>query len=203
MAGQDSLALVASPPAGATAEISSPRAELPPFREIYQRYFDFVWSSARHLGADTEGIDDVVQEVFIVIHAKLHTVQQPESLRSWIYGVVRRTVSAHRRSRHPEKVGGVPLDGLEHAPALAATTPLDAAERNARLQVLSSLLTEMDPPKREVFVLAELEEMTVPEIADALEIPVNTAYSRLRAARQAFEAGLARRAARPTEKGLR
>jgi RNA polymerase sigma-70 factor, ECF subfamily len=201
MAGKDSLALAASPPAGATAEVSPPRARLPPFREVYQRYFDFVWSSVKHLGIGTESIDDVVQEVFIVIHAKLHTVQQPESLRSWIYGVTRRTVSGHRRSR---KVQGVSSssDRLEDAPALAGT-PLDAAEQNAQLAVLSSLLAEIDEPKREVFFLAELEEMTVPEIAEALEIPINTAYSRLRAARQAFEAGLARRAARPTEKGLR
>jgi RNA polymerase sigma-70 factor (ECF subfamily) len=200
MAGQEALALAASPPVGATAEGRPPRAELPPFREIYQRYFDFVWSSAKHLGIGSEGIDDVVQEVFIVIHAKLHTVQQPESLRSWIYGVVRRTVSGHRRSHQAPAVHS---DRLEEAPAPAGSTPLDAAEQNAQLEVLSSLLAEIDEPKREVFVLAELEEMTVPEIAEALEIPLNTAYSRLRAARQAFEAGLARRAARPTEKGLR
>ena len=202
MAGQDSLALVPSPPAGATAEPCPTPVELPPFREIYQRYFEFVWSSARHLGTSPESLDDIVQEVFIVIHAKLHTIQRPESLRSWIYGVVRRTVSTHRRSRGSKETGSVQLDTLEQV-ALSGTTPLDAAEQTARLQVLSGLLSQMDEPKREVFILSELEEMTVPEIADALEIPVNTAYSRLRAARQAFDAGLARRAARPTEKGLR
>jgi RNA polymerase sigma-70 factor (ECF subfamily) len=202
MAGQDSLALVPSPPAGATAEACPAPAELPPFREIYQRYFEFVWSSARHLGTSPESIDDVVQEVFIVIHAKLHTIQRPESLRSWIYGVVRRTVSTHRRSHNSKETNSVQLDTLDQI-ALSGNTPLDAAEQSAQLQVLSALLTQMDAPKREVFILSELEEMTVPEIADALEIPVNTAYSRLRAARQAFEAGLARRAARQTEKGLR
>jgi RNA polymerase sigma-70 factor (ECF subfamily) len=180
--------------------VCPPHAELPPFSEIYQRYFAFVWSSVKHLGIGPGSIDDVVQEVFIVIHAKLHTVQRPESLRSWVYGVVRRTVSGHRRAR---KSDGVQSDRLEETAAPAGSTPLDAAEKNAQLAVLSSLLAEIDEPKREVFFLAELEEMTVPEIAEALEIPVNTAYSRLRAARQAFEAGLARRAARPTEKGLR
>jgi RNA polymerase sigma-70 factor, ECF subfamily len=204
MAGQDSLARVAEPPAGATADVRPPVAVLPPFPEIYRQYFDFVWSSARHLGIGTEGIDDVVQEVFIVIHAKLHTVQQPESLRSWIYGVVRRTVSGHRRSyKVNEPTAGAQLERLADAPGRAGTTPLDVAEQNAQLDLLSSLLGEIDESKREIFILAELEEMTVPEIADALEIPLNTAYSRLRAARQAFEAGLARRAARPTEKGLR
>lgn len=203
MAGQDSLARVAGTPAGAEGEVCPPRAALPPFSEIYRRYFDFVWSSARHLGIGTEGIDDVVQEVFIVIHAKLHTIQQPESLRSWIYGVVRRTVSGHRRTYKVNETSTGTFEKLAEAPGPAGSTPLDVAEQNAQLELLSSLLSEIDEAKREVFILAELEELTVPEIAEALEIPLNTAYSRLRAARQAFEAGLARRAARPKEKGLR
>jgi RNA polymerase sigma-70 factor (ECF subfamily) len=203
MAGQDSLARVAGTPAGASEDVCPPLTVLPPFSEIYRHYFDFVWSSARHLGIGTEGIDDVVQEVFIVIHAKLHTIQQPESLRSWIYGVVRRTVSGHRRAYKVKETSAGSFDKLTEVPGPMGSTPLDAAEQNAQLELLSSLLGEIDEAKREVFILAELEEMTVPEIAEALEIPLNTAYSRLRAARQAFEAGLARRAARPKEKGLR
>ncbi|HEU5074208.1 MAG TPA: sigma factor-like helix-turn-helix DNA-binding protein, partial [Polyangiaceae bacterium] len=66
---------------------------------------------------------------------------------------------------------------------------------SARLELLSSLLAGLTDVKREVFILAELEEMSVPEIAAALDIPLNTAYSRLRHARQEFEAALARRLA--------
>jgi len=69
---------------GCAAAIS----EIPAFEQIYQRYFDFVWSSARRLGASDAAMDDVVQEIFIVIHAKVCTLQKPESLRSWIYGIV-------------------------------------------------------------------------------------------------------------------
>jgi RNA polymerase sigma-70 factor (ECF subfamily) len=175
---------------------------LPPFSQVYAQYFDFVWSSARHLGVGNAAIDDVVQEVFIVIHAKLHTLQHPESLRSWIYGIARRTVSGHRRANRPEESMCALYEKLA-PPGPAQMTPLEIAEQKAQLELLSSLLAEIDEPKREVFVLAELEEMSVPEIAEALEIPLNTAYSRLRAARQAFEAGLARRASRLKEKGLR
>jgi RNA polymerase sigma-70 factor (ECF subfamily) len=63
------------------------------------------------------------------------------------------------------------------------------------------LLDDLDEAKREVFVLAELQELTVPEIAQSIGIPVNTAYSRLRAARQAFEEALARRAAQREPRG--
>src|SRR5688572_5827530 len=76
-----------------------PAHELPAFETIYQQYFDFVWSSSLRLGATASAVDDVVQEIFMVIHAKLPTLKQPNSLRSWIYGIVRRTVSDHRRSQ--------------------------------------------------------------------------------------------------------
>jgi RNA polymerase sigma-70 factor (ECF subfamily) len=182
--------------------VSPAAASIPPFSEVYRQYFDFVWATVRHLGISGAAIDDVVQESFIAIHSKLHTVQRPESLRSWVYGVVRRTASGHRRARRPEAPSATP-EKLEQSVGAALHTPLDAVEHNAQLELLHSLLAELDEPKREVFVLAEVEEMSVPEIAEALEIPVNTAYSRLRAARMAFEAGLSRRAARLTEKGLR
>ncbi len=58
------------------------------------------------------------------------------------------------------------------------------------------MLGEIEPPKREVLILVEVDGMTVPEVSEALEIPLNTAYSRLRAARLAFEAALAQRLAR-------
>lgn len=201
MAGQNSLALAV--PSAGRAEASPQGVVVPSFSEVYQRYFDFVWSSARHLGVGSAALDDVVQEVFIVIHAKLHTLQRPEALRSWIYGVVRRTASGHRRSSRSEESGRSHYEHLVPGPSSACSTPLDALERNAQLELLSTLLAELDEAKREVFILADFQEMAVPEIADALEIPLNTAYSRLRAARQAFEAGLARRAVRLKEKGLR
>ncbi|HEY6728548.1 MAG TPA: RNA polymerase sigma factor, partial [Polyangiaceae bacterium] len=160
----------------------------------------FVWTSARRLGVDAEAIDDLVQEVFIVIHAKLSTVRQPESLRSWIYGIVRRTASRQRRAGGKTHLFMVPAD--ESALAAREPSPLDVAERRSQLELLSSLLARLSDAKREVFVLAELEEMSVPEIAAALEIPLNTAYSRLRHARQEFEEGLARRTAASKQRGL-
>jgi len=163
----------------------------PPFQAIYKQYLDFVWSSAGHLGAGRDFIDDVVQDVFIVIHSKLATLQRPEALRSWIYGIVRRTVSDYRRSRRTRDVAGVRL-GAELKSSPPSPSPLDMAERNADLDLLESVLAELDEPKREVFVMVEVLEMTVPEVVQALEIPLNTAYSRLRLARQSFEEALAR-----------
>jgi RNA polymerase sigma-70 factor (ECF subfamily) len=170
-------------------------AGVPAFSSIYKEYFNFVWSCTRRLGISIEATDDVVQEVFIVIHARLSTLERPEALRSWIYGIVRRTASTHHRSRRVREGTAeelLPIAGEGMRPE----TPLDHAEQTEQVKLLSSLLEELDEEKREVFVLAELEDMTVPEISQAIEIPVNTVYSRLRAARLAFDEALARRAAK-------
>jgi RNA polymerase sigma-70 factor (ECF subfamily) len=140
-------------------------------------------------------MDDVVQEVFIVIHSRLHTVQHPEALRSWIYGVARRTVSGYHRARRVKEASGAAL-AVEPSAQPRPRTPLDVVEQNDQVMLLFNLLEELDEPKREVFSMVELDELTVPEIAEILEIPLNTAYSRVRAARQAFEEALARHSAR-------
>lgn len=169
--------------------------EIPSFKEVYRDYFDFVWSSARRLGIQPSGMDDLIQEVFIVIHAKLHTLEKQQSLRSWVYSVVRRTASNHRRAgrAHADASSGPPGDGeaLSREP-----TPLEQTERNAGLQLLMTLLDQLDEPKREIFSLVDVEDLSVPEAAEILGIPLNTAYSRLRVARQSFEAALARHEAR-------
>ena len=172
---------------------------VPNLQTIYKEYFDFVWSSARHLGATGDAIDDVVQDVFIVIHHKLATLQRPEALRSWIYGIVRRTVSDYRRSRRTRDAAGARLGAEYKSSRPSQPSPLDMAERNAELELLESVLAELDETKREVFVMVEVLEMTVPEVVQALEIPLNTAYSRLRLARQSFEDALARHEARDEE----
>lgn len=169
---------------------------MPSFEAIYRQYFGFVWSSARRLGVTADAMDDVVQEVFVVIHSKLHTLQQPESLRSWIYGIVRRTVSDHRRASRTRRNAGEVMAQDARASRVGPPTPLELTETASDLELLSSLLAQLDEAKREVFALVEIEEMTVPEVARALDIPLNTAYSRLRAARQAFEEALNRHSLR-------
>jgi RNA polymerase sigma-70 factor (ECF subfamily) len=166
---------------------------VPQFEAIYQQYFDFVWSSVRRLGVGGDSMDDVVQEVFIVVNSRLHTLQHPESLRSWIYGIVRRTVSGHRRT-YRAKVARESVVAAQGSPP--APTPLDLTEQAGEVKLLNKLLAGMDEAKREIFLLVELDELSVPEVAAALEIPLNTAYSRLRSARLAFEEALARHSLR-------
>lgn len=102
-------------------------AGMPSFQALYTQYFSFVWASTRRLGVAPDTIDDVVQEVFIVIHSRLHTLQHPEALRSWIYGVVRRTVSTHHRAQRARSSARATADG--HELPSKDPTPFDTAQK--------------------------------------------------------------------------
>ncbi len=178
-----------------------PTALVPSFAHVYNTYFDFVWSTARYLGVELGDIDDVVQEVFFTIYGRLNTIERPESLRSWIYGVVRRIASKYHRNKRTRLIE-TRTERIE--PEMLEPewrTPQHMAEQHEQAKLLWSLLEKLDASKREVFVLAELEEMTAPEIADAVGVPLNTVYSRLRAARQELEEALQRTRARSGLRG--
>lgn len=173
-------------------EAAVPLAQsVPAFGEIYEASFDFVWRSARRLGVKETHVDDVVQEVFMVVHRRLAEFEGRSQLKTWLFGITRRVVGTYHRTarRKPTE----PLGDRE----LAATD--DPEQRCSAVEgqaLLHALLDELEPDKREVFVLAELEEMSGPEIAAALELNLNTMHARLRAARRDFEQALARHNAR-------
>jgi RNA polymerase sigma-70 factor, ECF subfamily len=165
------------------------------FETVYEQHFDFVWSMTRRFGVPAETMDDVVQEVFMVVHKKLPTLESPDALRSWLYGIVRRRASGHHRNSWTQKTtGGLPVEDMADVDGIQS--PADLAEQSDNVRLLWELLDGIDAPKREVFIMAELQELTCPEIAVALNIPLNTAYSRLRHAREAFEAALVRQKSR-------
>ncbi|HTQ06378.1 MAG TPA: sigma-70 family RNA polymerase sigma factor [Polyangiaceae bacterium] len=175
--------------------------EIPSFQDLYAEYFGFVWSSARRLGVKPAAMDDVVQEIFMVIHRRMHTLRQPESLRSWIYSVVRRTVSGHRRRQRRHDAQDFALVRHTQAREDAQLTPQELTEQSEEAKLLWSLLAELDSTKREVLILVEIEGMSAPEVSEALQVPLNTVYSRLRTARLAFETVFGRRALREQSRG--
>ena len=156
------------------------------FDEVYEAEVDFVWRSARALGAPASAVDDVVQEIFLVIHRRLDSFEGRSSRRSWVYGIVRNVVRAHRRAQ-PVSSDADP----EEIPSRAAQ-PEEAAARSEAARVVIRLLDALDDDKREVFVLAELEGLSAVEIASMLGEKTNTIYSRLRLAREEFAAATAR-----------
>lgn len=184
--------LEAQRPERSEAAPSLVREPVPTFTEIYDSSFDFVWRSARRLGVKQTHVDDVVQEVFLVVHRRLGEFEGRSALKTWLFGITRRVVGSYHRTARRK-----PTESLGER-ELTATTQ-DPEQRVAALQgqaLLHALLDELDPDKREVFVLAELEEMSGPEIAEALELNLNTMHARLRSARRDFEQALVRHNAR-------
>lgn len=167
---------------------------VPDFRDIYEDYFHFVWRTVRRLGVAERSLDDAVQDVFVVVHRRLHEFEGRSSLKSWIFGIARRVARDHRR-RASRKDRGESLPD-EVLADTRAPSPLESVSRAQAVRVLHALLDKLDDDKREVFVLAEIEQMTVPAIAEALGVNVNTVYSRLRAARRAFDQAVHRLHAR-------
>jgi RNA polymerase sigma-70 factor (ECF subfamily) len=166
-----------------------PTLAVPSFQELCALHFDFVWKCARAFGSKSDEIDDVVQDVFLVVQRRLGDLKEEQLARSWIYGITRRVVSTHRRRRRERDSRGAPDVDLLRS---TEESPLAAAERQGQVRVLTALLDALDERKREVFVLSEILEMSGREIAETIGVPMNTVYSRLRAAREEFDAAAQR-----------
>jgi RNA polymerase sigma-70 factor (ECF subfamily) len=165
------------------------------FDDVYRDHFAFVWRSAKRLGVRDGSLDDVVQEVFVIVHRKLAEFEGRSSVRTWLFGITLRVARDQRRGVARKGSGD---GGAVDPDSLRATTPGpgESTEKAEAVRLLHTILDEMEDERREVFVMAELEQMTMPEIAGTLGLNVNTAYARLRAARLAFEDALARHHAR-------
>jgi RNA polymerase sigma-70 factor (ECF subfamily) len=186
------LAAAASGPHAVDFTTSESSRVSAPFREVYDRYFGFVWRSAANRGVPTAALDDVVQEVFIVIHRKLPEFESRSSLRTWIAAIVRRVVADYKKKRGNQPVGD---ETLEREPSVAPASS-EALEGKAALELLDALLAKMTKEQREVFILHEIEQMSGAEIADLTSANENTVWTRLRAARRIFQEGVARQRAR-------
>jgi RNA polymerase sigma-70 factor (ECF subfamily) len=160
------------------------------YEEIYKEHFDFVWRNVRRLGVSEASADDAVQDVFLVVHRRLAEFEGRSTIRTWLFGILSRVARDHRRSRlrQDNKVTAVAAEAKADAPP----TPADLAARREAEGILENLLEEIDEEKREIFVLVELEQMSVADVADTLALNLNTTHARLRAARQQFEAAVAR-----------
>ena len=165
------------------------------FERLYDAHVAFVARSVRRLGVAEALLEDVVQEVFLVAFRRLPDFQGQSSMSTWLYGIALRVVRLHRRTNQRANLHGA-IDRAATPPENAADRPAGrpdaAAETADAYRLLLKLLDQLDDDKREIFVLVELEQMRMPDVAELLGLKLNTAYSRLRLARAAFEAALQR-----------
>lgn len=161
--------------------------------EIYRAHFRLVWSTLARLGVRSAELEDAVQEVFVVVHRRLGDYDPSRPLRPWLLGITWRVATAERRrARHRREQLG---EAVEFA-GVDRTTPEGEVIARRRAARIHRALDALDDDRRAVFVMHEMQGIPCPEIAAAMGIPVNTAYSRLRVARQRFRAAFeAQRAA--------
>ncbi len=145
-----------------------------PIERLYREHAPFVFRALRALGVREADLPDVVHDVFVTVHQRADA-DVYSSMRAWVHGIALRTAANYRRrARHQRET-------------LVADLPesLTSGEPGAALDLLRAL-SVLDEDQRAVFVLYELEELSMPEVAEALACPPTTAYSRLYAARRAI-----------------
>jgi RNA polymerase sigma-70 factor (ECF subfamily) len=153
------------------------------FREIFDEHARYVVRALRHLGVAEADLDDMAQEVFITVQRKLPEFEGRSKLSTWIYSICLRVASDYRRRAYVvrERAHAEPA---EHVTGECVEDP---ALRVESRRLVQHLLGVLDADKRAVFVLYEIEGLTMREVAEVVECPLQTAYSRLHAARELLE----------------
>lgn len=152
------------------------------FREIFERELTFVYNSLRRLGIRDAELPDATQEVFATVAGVLGDYDASRPLRPWLFGIAYRVGMryldvAHRKREVPSEIPEAP----DSSPGAEAVI-----ERKETRDLAREALSKVEPSRRAVLILNHFEGLSVPEIASTLNIPVNTAYSRLNRARQEF-----------------
>ena len=184
------------PLAGAASRAREGRAiELTPgerelFHGLYRDHFDFVFRNLRRLGVAPAAIDDALQDVFLVALRRISDYQKGTYEKAWLFAIAMRVAGNHRRSQRRQ---GEPVKLVEERLEAAVPGPFDLAAREEARRLLHEFLESLEEHRRAVFVLAELEQLSAPEIAAALPANLNTVYSWLRVTRAAFVRFLERR----------
>ena len=177
-------------------------AALPPDQEgeraartLYRENLSYVWNTLRRLGIMDADREDLCHDVFAVFFRGSAAYDPARPLKPWLFGIAFRVASDHRRRARFRRE--LPGQHLDHA----SDTPLadDALVQKESRQIVERALASLDLDQRAVFILHEIDGLAMPQIAEVLDAPLNTLYSRLRLARQKFTVELKRHAAREAE----
>ena len=163
-----------------------PAVAIGSFRELFDAHARFVWRSLLGLGVPENDVADASQQVFVVLQGKLDQIDEGCRVSTFVYGICLRVASDFRRRAHVrrERLCAMPPERPTAAPQESAVSHREALDR------LRVALDAIDPAQREVFVLYEIEELAMAEVARAVGCPLQTAYSRLHAARKSVVAAL-------------
>lgn len=166
-------------------------ARIPRFEDVYRAERDYLWKTLRRLGVSERHLEDVAHDVLVVVHRKLVDYDPARPLKPWLFGIATRVASDYRK--RASNVHETPRDDVEKLDRISAPELPDRMLEDAQRRALVyRALDALDEDKRAVFILHEIDGESIPVVAEALGVPLNTAYSRLRAAREAFQSHVRR-----------
>jgi RNA polymerase sigma-70 factor, ECF subfamily len=169
----------------ATSEVEDKKAA---FSRLFAAEYAYVWASLRRLGVSVRDAEDVGHDVLLKVYEKLSSYDPSRPLRPWLFGFAFRAASDYRRlARHRVEVMG----GVDDRPAVAPLIE-DCLARQQEIDLVAEALDAIDLDRRAVLIAFEIDESPMKEIAEALQIPLPTAYSRLRVAREEFATAVRR-----------
>jgi RNA polymerase sigma-70 factor (ECF subfamily) len=154
----------------------------PSFQAIFQNEAQYVGSVLSRMGVRSCDLEDLTHDVFLVVHARLDEYDATRPLRPWLFGIALRVALRFRslaRHRYESPRGDIEVPG-------EAPSPHDLLAARRERELVAQALAHLDVNRRAVFVMHELRGIPIPEVATACAIPLNTAYSRLRSARELF-----------------
>lgn len=163
-------------------------------RRLFDSHLPFVWRNLRRLGVPESSVEDAAQDVFLVVHRRWDSWQAERStVETWLFGIVLRVAHNHRRAQRRRLAWLLPSHDrrVQESPSPADAPDEHLAQREA-VALFERVLATLDAGQRALFLMIDVEQMTVPQAAMALGINVNTAYWRLRKVRIAFRRALAR-----------
>lgn len=162
-------------------------------RALMDEHFAFVWRSLRRLGVRDAQLDDAAQQVWIIVSQK-QAALRVETARAFIFAITLRVASVARRTlRRRREVGDEAQEPIDEQPG-----PDELVDRKRSRAILDEILDTMPEDIRAVFVLYELDQMSMAEISDMMDAPMGTVASRLRRGRELFEHEMKRVRARET-----
>lgn len=161
---------------------------VPNFRELFDAHFSYVWNALKRLGVAERDLEDLAQQVFLQVHGQLANFDTRRPLRPWLFSFAYNLASNYRSlARHRVELSIVAPEQIDSRPA--ADEQLITHEE---LELAELALARVGIERRAVLLLHEVEGHSIPEIAESLGVPVNTAYSRLRLAREEYELAVRR-----------
>lgn len=164
------------------------------FVSVRTKHLEFVWLTLQRFGVREADLDDAVQEVFVVVFQRLAEFDGRAKVTTWLFAIAQRVAMAARRRAASRRE--VDADALPEPPSGPESDPEHAATQREARRRLAAILDEIEPEKRAVFVMFEIEGLECEAIAEMIGVPVGTVYSRLHHARRAFERALTRLHAR-------